>query len=275
MATFIDFMGIQSEIDLRLDEVIKSCGGHPVHCTEFGFSEYLGNEYEAERLADGRILVSSCISDPNPQAGNILLTKEESAYVITEQEFYRQSKELLLTNPKHIPPKDGDLSDEHLVQAIKGENTNDTLPSTYLKDRFERLKSHPGLYDKKSGYLRTFISCNHSGCSQRTSLWFHNQSGMVYEEAIAHFGDWYCREHQQARTPHQIDVPDVLKAAQQLPGLHLEDSGMGRSEMNFFEAMGWLRVERVYRDARVLLHMLYLTDIGAKRLDKGGVINAA
>lgn len=95
MATFHNSTGHALEIDIHLKEVIASCGGHPVHCTEFGFSEYLGNEYEAERLADGRILVSSCIPDPNPQAGNILLSKEESAYIITEQEFYRQSNKRL------------------------------------------------------------------------------------------------------------------------------------------------------------------------------------
>lgn len=95
MAIFIDFMGIQREINLRLDEVIKSCGGHPVHCTEFGFSEYLGNEYEAERLADGRILVWSYIDDSDDSVGRILINREEAAYIITEQEFYSLSKEQL------------------------------------------------------------------------------------------------------------------------------------------------------------------------------------
>lgn len=277
MAIFIDFMGIQREINLRLDEVIKSCGGHPVHCTEFGFSEYLGNEYEAERLADGRILVWSYIDDSDDSVGRILINREEAAYIITEQEFYSLSKEQLSAMyAARSPDQDGaDFSDGNFLQTILEKNGGIPL-KTFLLERFERLKSAAGIYDKNSGWARTFSPCNFPGCCAMKSLWFENPDEMQVNELMAMTDVRYCTEHKENRSDANLTSDELLlklKEIQQSPGQYLDESGMRRSQMNLLESVGWVRVERVYRSGRVFFYRLFLTDDGVAHIAKRAAKN--
>ncbi len=88
MALHINSDGVQKEIDLNLDSVIRSWGESPVLCTELRMSDWLGldseGEYECKRLDDGRLLFYSGV--PEGASVQVLLTQQESSLVETIEE---------------------------------------------------------------------------------------------------------------------------------------------------------------------------------------------
>lgn len=97
MALHISSTGVQKEIDLNLDSVIRSWGESPVLCTELRMSDWLGLgpdvEYECKRLDDGRLLFYSEI--PDGASVQVLLTQQESSLVETMEENTARSRRKL------------------------------------------------------------------------------------------------------------------------------------------------------------------------------------
>ncbi|MFH2134051.1 MAG: hypothetical protein ABII81_02585 [Pseudomonadota bacterium] len=201
MATFHNHMGQTQEIDIHLDEVIRSCGGYPVHCTEFGFSEYLGNEFDAERLSDGRILVSSLCADEGELTGYIILSKEESAFVITEQEYYKQAKEVLQGKPENITPATQNNSEFLSIDSVILDGLLDALSRS---EKLKLIDSYNDILRNLSGGISTFQGDSQQFLDELEKLIPYYQP--LLRESLDEFSDeTYITKQQFADIPGQRD----------------------------------------------------------------------
>lgn len=149
MALIITTEGRQEEIDLHLDAEIEKWGETPLPYSMLRLRTVLGDYYEAQRLDDGRILLSSDQSDNH--GVQVLLTQEESRLVLTDNErdaklLEREDESTAYVNKmtlSDIVPGGSEYSSSHAISQVLSSNLygSELLVALLLAEKMEPRKA--------------------------------------------------------------------------------------------------------------------------------------